>query len=178
MSRFGQVGIALGALGAVLTFMGLFPGVTGLAPTIGIGVVQVFLILIGYSLLLLGAYVYVKFTFYAGVRGNLIQQIGNRLAATGVLFASLCGLADIFGFGSHNRTAITDIFLGQLQAFGVIASFFVASSGILIFAIAGWRQMRLEAPPDEADSSEIPIPASATQTQPAQKVVVNDVPQP
>lgn len=178
MSRFGQVGIALGALGVVLTFMGLFPGVTGLAPTIGIGVVQVFLILIGYSLLLVGAYVYVKFTFYAGIRGNLVQQIGNRLAATGVLFAALCGLADIFGFGSHNRTAVTDIFLGQLQAFGVIASFLVAAAGILIFAMAGWREMRLEMPPNELDTLETPVPFDPTKTQPTQKVVLEDVPHP
>ena len=32
MPRVAQFGIALGALGAVLTFMGLFPGVTGLKP--------------------------------------------------------------------------------------------------------------------------------------------------
>ena len=51
MWRFAQVGIALGALGAMISFMGLFPGVTGAVPTVGIGLVQVSMVLVGYTLL-------------------------------------------------------------------------------------------------------------------------------
>lgn len=148
MNRFGQVGIALGALGSVLAFMGLFPGVTGVEPTIGIGVVQVFLILSGYTLLIFGAIIYVKVTFYLGMPNNLGQSIGIRLALTGLLFASLAGLADIFGFGSHLRTETGDILLGQLQAFGVIASFLMSAFGVVVYALAGYTSMRIESPPD------------------------------
>ncbi|MCA9884442.1 MAG: hypothetical protein KC708_15785 [Anaerolineae bacterium] len=137
MQRFGQVGIAIGAMGIMLAMMGLFPGITGVRDTPAIGVVQVALLLMGESLLMFGAITYVKFTFYLGVRSNLAQQVGLRLALTGLLFASLAGLSDILGFGSHLRTETTDIFFGQLQAFGTLASISLSAVGVLIYAVAG-----------------------------------------
>ena len=113
MWRFAQVGIALGALGAMICLMGLFPSVTGAEPTVGIGLVQVAMILFGYSLLILGALTYVKYTFYLDVPATLSQQIGTRLALTGLLFAALAGLADILGFGTHIRDGANDIFFGR-----------------------------------------------------------------
>jgi hypothetical protein len=137
MGRFSQVGIAIGMLGMVLALMGLFPQLTGAIPTIGIGIVQVLMMLGGYALLILGALIYVKTTFYLGMVSALVQSIGVRLAWTGILFASLAGLADIFGFGSHNRTANSDFYLGELQALGIIMSFFVSSFGVMLYALAG-----------------------------------------
>jgi len=137
MSRFGQVGIALGALGVMIAIMGLFPSLTGVEETPGIGVVQVFMVLIGYGMLIFGAIIYVKFTFYLGEASTLTQQIGIRLALTGLLFAALAGLSDILGFGSHLRTDTSDIFFGELQAFGILASFAVSSLGVLIYTTAG-----------------------------------------
>ncbi len=137
MWRFAQVGIALGALGVMICFMGLFPGVTGAAPTVGIGIVQVAMVLFGYALLIFGALIYVKFTFYLGVPSTLLQQIGTRLALTGILFAALTGLADILGFGSHIRDNVTDIFFGQLQMVGILASFALSSLGVTLYVMAG-----------------------------------------
>ena len=137
MWRFAQVGIALGALGVMLCLMGLFPGVTGAEPTAGIGLVQVIMVLIGYSLLIMGALVYLKYTFYLDVPATLVQQIGTRLALTGILFAALSGLADIFGFGTHIRDDVVDIFFGQLQMVGILASFGMSSLGVLIYVLAG-----------------------------------------
>ena len=137
MWRFAQVGIALGALGAMICLMGLFPGVTGADPTIGIGIVQVMMVLFGYALLIFGALIYVKFTFYLGVPSTLPQQIGIRLALTGILFAALCGLADILVFGSHVRSETADIFFGQWQMFGILASFALSSAGVLVYVVAG-----------------------------------------
>ncbi len=142
MWRFGQVGIALGALGIMLSFMGLFPGVTGAEPTVGIGLVQVILVLTGYSLLILGALIYLKYTFFLGVESTLTQQIGTRLALTGILFAALSGLADILGFGTHIRDDIVDIFFGQLQMVGILASFGLSSFGVLVYVLAGASQAR------------------------------------
>jgi hypothetical protein len=149
MARFSQVGIAIGALGIMLALMGLFPGVTGAEPTAGIGIVQVFLLLLGYGLLVIGALMYVKFSFYLGVGDTLAQQIGVRLALTGLLFAALTGLADILGFGSHLRTAVSDIFFGQWQAFGLLASLGVSSLGVVVYAVSG--HPRLPKDPPEAD---------------------------
>jgi hypothetical protein len=137
MGRFSQVGIAIGMLGMVLALMGMFPQLTGATPTVGIGIVQVLMILVGYALLILGALIYVKTTFYLGISSTLVQSIGLRLAWTGIVFASLAGLADIFGFGSHNRTANSDFYLGELQALGIIMSFFVSSFGVMLYALVG-----------------------------------------
>lgn len=158
MNRFGQVGIALGALGIIVAIMGLFPGVTGVEPTPGIGVVQVFMLLAGYALLIFGAYIYVKVTFYFGVTPTLFQQVGIRLSLTGLLFAALSGLSDILGFGSHVRTETTDIFFGQLQAFGLLTSFMVSAIGILIYAVTGTPRSLDEGPQANDAESAIETP--------------------
>ncbi|QPC82554.1 hypothetical protein G4Y79_23175 [Phototrophicus methaneseepsis] len=173
MQRFGQVGIAIGTLGVIMTMMGLFPGITGVADTPRIGIVQVALLLIGQALLMFGAIVYVKFTFYLGQRSNLAQQVGLRLALTGLLFASLAGLSDILGFGSHIRTETTDIFFGQLQAFGTLASLSLSSVGVLIYAIGGepntdmtrtqeMKMLKLTPPTPEKPEDKESTPVKAT----------------
>lgn len=137
VSRFGQVGIAISTLGIMVALMGLFPGLTGVDETPGIGLVQVIMLLVGYTMLSLGAVLYVKVTFYIGIPSNLVQQIGLRLMLTGLLFASIAGLADILGFGSHLRTDFTDIFFGGWQAVGTLASLAVSSFGVLLYTVAG-----------------------------------------
>jgi uncharacterized membrane protein len=121
----------------MLTLMGLFPGITGIRPTTTIGIIQIFTILAGFGLMIIGALVYVKFMFYAAHEASLAQQVGVRLALTGLVFAAICGLADVLGFGSNLREQNSDFLLGPLQAFGVIGSFLVASAGVLIYAITG-----------------------------------------
>ena len=164
MWRFAQVGIALGALGTMICFMGLFPGVTGAEPTAGIGLIQVVMVLTGYSLLILGALTYLKYTFYLDVPATLGQIVGTRLALTGLLFAALAGLADILGFGTHIRDESSDIFFGQLQMIGILASFGLSSLGVLVYVLAGVRLARhapVEALSESIagvdDTSEIPL---------------------
>jgi len=167
MWRFSQVGIALGALGGMICFMGLFPGVTGAVPTIGIGLVQVVMELIGYTLLILGTLTYLKFTFFLDVSANLVQNIGTRLALTGVLFATLAGMADILGFGTHIRDDTSELYFGQLQMIGILASFGLSSFGVLVYVLAGASIAKLapvEALSDSIagvdDTREIQLPES------------------
>jgi hypothetical protein len=149
MSRFGQVGIALGALGIMIALMGLFPGVTGVEETIGIGVVQVFMLLTGYAMLVFGGLIYAKFTFYLGSKSDLSQQIGVRLSLTGLVFAALAGLADILGFGSHIRSDAGDIFFGGLQGLGTILSLTISCFGVLMYAVTGHPQVSEESMIDD-----------------------------
>lgn len=139
-----QVGIAIGTLGAVLALMGMFPGVTGLDATPGIGVLQIVVILAGLTLLISGALLYAQGAFYPGVRHNLAQQIAVRLSATGLLFAAISGLGDLLGFGSHPPGLTDGPFLGYWQAAGLIGGFLVASAGVVIFALFG--------PPDRPEN--------------------------
>lgn len=144
MIGLAQLGIALGALGVVLTFMSLFPGAIGMTnPTEGIGIVQFAGIMSGFVLLILGALLYVKYTFYQGRVAGLAQQIGVRLALTGLVLAGMVGLADVFGYGSHPRALDSDVFFGPLQAVGTLAGFIIASLGVALYALTG-------APPDDA----------------------------
>lgn len=136
MVRLSQLGIAFGVLGIVLTFMGLFPGVMGLRPAEGIGIVQATIILSGFTMLILGALTYVKYAYYADQPSTLAQQIGSRLALTGLIISGLIGYSDVLGFGSHPRTD-GEPYFGVLQAFGIVAGFFVASFGVMIYALTG-----------------------------------------
>lgn len=165
MGRFGQVGIALGALGIMIALMGLFPNLTGVEDTPGIGVVQVFMLLLGYSMLIFGALIYIKFNFYLGVPSTLAQQIGIRIAWTGLLFAALSGLSDILGFGSHLRTINSDIFFGLWQAFGLLASLALSSFGVLLYVLMGHPRSPDEPPDSPGDQAENApsIPESADQ---------------
>ncbi|MDL1899899.1 hypothetical protein FBR02_03925 [Anaerolineae bacterium CFX9] len=144
-----QIGIALGALGVVLSFMGFFPTVTGIEPGLGIGLVQFIVIYTGFILLTLGALIYVKFTLYEGRPSNLGQQVGVRLSMTGLLFTAIAGMADFLGFGSHALPEIPTFF-GALQGLGVLGGFLIAALGVMIYAIAG-SPPEDDPPPDKGE---------------------------
>jgi len=137
MVRLSQLGIVLGVLGAVLTFMGLFPGVTGIAPTPGMGLFQVLTILTGFSLLITGALIYVKYAIYTYQSSTLAQQIGIRLAITGLLVAGMTALADVLGFGSNVPPLSDEPFFGPWQAVGLVGGFLLAAVGVLVYAVTG-----------------------------------------
>jgi hypothetical protein len=141
MVRVAQLGIALALFGIVITLIGLFPTLIGFTPTVGIGVIQILTLMIGLMLLILGALLYVKFTFYATQNLTLAQQIGIRLSFTGLTFATLAGLADILGFGSNLRALGEDVLLGPIQLAGILVSFGVAALGVVVFAVAGTPEL-------------------------------------
>ncbi|NLE52114.1 MAG: hypothetical protein GX613_11980 [Chloroflexi bacterium] len=150
MERSNETSITIGVLGVVITMIGLFPGLVGLETVPGIGVLQVIVILGGFSLLFLGAYIFVHQSFYRGTRRTLAQDVGIRLTMTGLVIAAAGGLADVLGFGSHPPTPDTRPLLGALQATVFVGGFLVASSGVVFYALFGPR-----AEPDEdADEEE------------------------
>jgi hypothetical protein len=152
MARVEQIGVAIGALGAMLILMALFPSVTGLAPTPGLGVIQLFVFLMGLSWFIFGALFYVKFAYYPHDKSTLMQQIGTRLAFTGLVLATMAALPDALGFGSHGVGAEQESYFGPLQAAGVLGGFFMACIGVLVYAVSGPLdndQSNAEAAPDE-----------------------------
>ncbi len=137
MVRVAQLGIVIGLVGVVVTIIGLFPTIVGLLLTPGIGVIQILVLLVGLIQLIMGALIYVRFTFYAHQALTLWQQIGVRLAFTGLTFAAMAALADVLGFGSNLRAEGGEVLLGPIQMIGILASFGVASLGVIVFALAG-----------------------------------------
>lgn len=137
MERQTQLAIALLTLGGVIAFMGLFPGTIGLDQAAGVGLFQMTVILGGLSLLILGAIAFVQTNYYPGREHSLGQQIGVRLALTGLVIALASGYADSIGFGSHPPIGDQPSLLGPIQVFGLIGGFLLASVGVILFAILG-----------------------------------------
>lgn len=138
MEKYGQISITFGTLGIVTTLIGLFPGIIGLEASQGIGVLQVLVILLGFSILFSAAYYFARQTFYPGQSNTLAQSIGIRLTLTGLLIAAASGLADVLGFGTHISSANYERpLLGQLQAIFFIGSILLASAGVIIFTLFG-----------------------------------------
>lgn len=142
LQKLVQLSLLIGTLGLVTCFMGLYPGITGLEPQSGIGVLQILTILIGMSFLISGAVIYVKVSFYLHTRANLAQQIALRLCFTGMLIAAATGFADLLGYGSHPPEGNAVPVLGPYQAAGMILGYFVSALGVLIFAMAGPRMLK------------------------------------
>src|SRR5688572_30421532 len=138
MAKLSQAGIAIALLGGMISLIGLFPTIIGLEQASGIGVFQILVILAGFSILIMGAFIFVQSTYYPGIKHNLAQQIGLRLSMTGLVIAVAAGLADVLGFGSHPVGIEGQRpLLGTIQAFGLIGGFIIASIGVLIFALMG-----------------------------------------
>ena len=137
MARVGQLGVVIGLLGLVITLIGLFPGLIAFPPTPGLGVMQILMVNFGFSVLIFGAMIYVKFIFYAESRLTLAQKIGIRLSLTSLVMMVVISLADVLNFGSHLRSLNEEILFGGIQMGGVLIFLGVASLGIMIFAVAG-----------------------------------------
>jgi len=137
MERYVQVSITISVLGIVIALIGLFPGIVGLNTTEGVGVLQVLVLLLGFTLLFSGAYIFARQAFYPGQPNTLAQDVGVRLTLTGLLIAAAAGLADVLGFGSHPPTETERPLLGNLQAVALIGGLVIASVGIVVFALIG-----------------------------------------
>ncbi len=150
MEKYGQISITVGTLGVVIILIGLFPGLIGLEASPGVGVLQVLVILLGFSVLFAAAYWFVKHVFYPGQPTTLAQDIGVRLTLTGLLAAAAAGLADVLGFGSHTAATAPRPLLGHLQAWGFVGGIVLASLGVMIYALMGPQPLAENEPPDDA----------------------------
>lgn len=155
MTGVAQIGIAIGLLGLMVSSLGLFPGLTGVSPLPGFGMIQFSTVLAGFSMLIFGALVYAKFTLYPGRSANLAQQIGVRLSLTGLVVAALAGFSDFLGFGSHLPSQTGSVYLGELQILGALIGYIAAFGGVFLYALAG------SPPPEPEPAPEPPSAAPA-----------------
>ena len=140
LGKLSQFAIAVALLGAVIMLIGLFPGLTGLEITPGFGILKTLTVFFGFSLFLAGGYLFVQATFYPNVKHTLAQQIGTRLILTGLVISAASGLADVFGYGSHPAGSGLHPVFGPYKFAGFVGGFFVASMGIVIFALMGPKE--------------------------------------
>jgi hypothetical protein len=133
MNRLAQVGIICVILGGMTLFLGLFPFAADIDATPGFGPAQIFAILSGLVVLIVGAYVVVFSVIGQNRPYRLIHGVGIRLGLTGLVIAASATLADVMGFGSHTTAAMT---FGWLQEVGLLFGFLVAASGVIVYAMA------------------------------------------
>jgi RimJ/RimL family protein N-acetyltransferase len=133
-----QFGILVATLGVILGLIGLYPGVTGVEPKSGIGILQIIILLFGMTLVIVGAMIFVKVGFYPTAPSNLAQRIAIRLSFTGLLFSAAVGLSDVLGYGSNPPNGDESFpILGIYQVAGLVIGFVVALFGVVLFLVAG-----------------------------------------
>jgi len=142
--RMAQIGIIVALIGGVTTFVGFFPGAMGLDNAAGVGFFQIMVVLFGFALIILGAYVFVQATYYPDANHNFPQQIATRLSLTGLILSLASGLADVLGIGSNPFIGDQRGYFGTIQFAGMFGGFVIASLGVLIFALLGDPNFRRE----------------------------------
>jgi hypothetical protein len=130
--RLVAVTIALIAAGFFLFVIGLFPGLFGLDWTPGIGLLQITTLLLGLTVMTLGAYVYARLTRpKAEPERSLRADIGVRLMATGLVVAYGSGYADLLGIGSGGHGG--PLVFGPVKAAGVALGVLVIAVGLFLY---------------------------------------------
>ena len=122
--------ILLWVLGVLLVAFALSADWFGFDVTPGFGVVQTVSLLLGITSLTLALFMSLKARRPADATKSLQADIGWRLAATGLLFVYVTGLADLIGIGTHVEPEFIRPFLGPLQ----LAGFALGGITILIGA--------------------------------------------
>jgi hypothetical protein len=131
-SRLARTGVAVIVVGFFVFVLGVFPELIRLSLTPGIGLLQIFILLMGVSIMTLGAYIYAYAARHRARPRGLREDIGVRLMATGLVIAYGAGFADVLGIGSHFGAERP--LLGPLQAGGMALGLLVTIVGILLYA--------------------------------------------
>src|SRR5690606_37793015 len=103
-SRLARFGVGTVVFGFFLFAIGVFPELIRLSITPGIGLLQILVLLLGVTVMTLGAYIYAYATRHRAQPRRLREDIGLRLMATGLVIAYGAGFADVLGIGSHYGT--------------------------------------------------------------------------
>ena len=115
------VGLLLFIVGLILGVIALTAEFLGLDFTPGFGVVQMFQLLLALTCLTLAGFLYLHSLRPANAPRSLQADIGVRLAATGLVFAYVSGLADLVGIGTHiQANDFERPFVGPLQLGGMV----------------------------------------------------------
>jgi len=120
-------------LGVLLIAFALSADWLGVDVTPGFGVLQMISLLLGISSLTLGLFLWMKACRPANAAKSLQADIGWRLAATGLLFIYVTGLADLIGIGTHVGPEFVRPFLGPLQLAGFALGSIVILVGVFLY---------------------------------------------
>ncbi len=124
-----RLGLATTILGFVIFLLGVNPGMFLLDRSPIVGFVQIAVFLVGLAMICLGGYIGLN-ALWNGSQKSIIADIGLRMVSTGYVIAVASGMADVFGFGTHNFPQIP--YFGPLQAIGVMIGEIIITIGLIM----------------------------------------------
>ena len=133
--------LILAVLGLVLSTISLGAEIVGLDLTPGFGVVQMFQLLIGLTLLTIAGYLRIHSLRSSDMPRSLQADVGIRLGATGLVFAYVSGVSDLIGIGTHVDPSFDRPFVGPIQLGGLLIGVLIITAGLLLYMTSrGSRQ--------------------------------------
>jgi hypothetical protein len=124
-----RIGLSTTLIGFLVFLVGARPAMFGLDRSPVVGFVQIALMLVGLAFICIGGYLSLAALWYKQPP-TIPAEIGLRLVATGYVISVFCGMADIFGFGSHPLPGVP--YFGPLQAAGVEFGEILIAIGFLL----------------------------------------------
>ncbi|UCC53556.1 MAG: hypothetical protein JSV68_06205 [Anaerolineaceae bacterium] len=128
-----NVTIVLALLGVLLITLAVIADTVRLDLTPGFGMVQMFALLSGLTLLTLSAFLYLHSLRPYDAPRSLQADIGIRLGATGLVFTYVTGMSDLIGIGTHVDPTFDRPFVGPLQLGGIILGVLMIIAGLILY---------------------------------------------
>ncbi len=125
-----RLGLSLTLFGFAIFLLGARPAIFGLDRSPIIGFVQIAVFLVGLAFICVGGYLSMM-ALWKHRKSSIAVDFGLRLVSTGYVIAVFCGMADVFGFGSHPLPDKVPYF-GPWQARGVMLGEVVVAVGFLL----------------------------------------------
>lgn len=122
-----RLGLGSTILGLLIFILGVNPGIFMLDRSPIVGFVQIAVFIVGLAMICLGGYIGLN-ALWNGSQKSIIADIGLRMVGTGYVIAVASGMADVFGFGTHNFPQIP--YFGPLQAVGVMIGEIIITVGL------------------------------------------------
>jgi hypothetical protein len=121
------------SLGSALMIVSITAEWLGLDLTPGFGMVQMFQLLLGLTLLTASGYLHIYSLRVHDAPRSLQADIGLRLGASGIVLAYASGFSDLVGIGTHSEPAFARPFVGWLQLTGLAIAVLLISIGLLLY---------------------------------------------
>jgi hypothetical protein len=133
--------LVLAVIGIILSLLSLGAEILGLDLTPGFGIVQMFQLLLGLTLLTIAGYIRIHSLRSSDTPRSLQADIGIRLGATGLVFAYVSGISDLIGIGTHVEPLFGRPFVGPLQLGGLLVGVLMITAGLILYMTSrGSRQ--------------------------------------
>jgi len=125
-----RFGLGITFVGFIVFLIGARPSIFGWDRSPVIGFVQIAVLLVGLAIICIGGYISLM-ALWRNEQPSIAADFGLRFVTTGYVVAVFSGMADIFGFGSHQLPGVP--YFGGWQARGVmIGEAFIAIGFLLL----------------------------------------------